>query len=103
MGGKTVLDGVMRLIRPGNKNNDVTKKIQELCTTFEITAVEGVLSHKVKKHLIDGNDTIITKETIEHKVKEHELEVGEVYVLDIIVTTGEGKPKEVSLNLFSFF
>jgi len=43
----------------------VTEAIAKVCEAFEVNAVEGVLSHKMKKHLIDGNDVIINKETPE--------------------------------------
>jgi hypothetical protein len=43
----------------------VTEAIQKVCDEFEVNPVEGVLSHKMKKHLIDGNDVIINKETPE--------------------------------------
>ena len=56
--------------------------------------LEGVLSHKLKKHLIDGNDVIINKETPEQRVEEFEFAAGDVIGLDIYVSTGEGKPKE---------
>lgn len=37
--------------------------IAKVCAEFGVEPVEGVLSHKVKQHLIDGNDVIINKET----------------------------------------
>jgi methionine aminopeptidase len=48
----------------------------------------------MKKHLIDGNDVIINKETPEQKVEEFQFAAGDVIGLDIFVSTGEGKPKE---------
>ena len=48
----------------------------------------------MKKHLIDGNDVVINKETPEQKVEEFEFAPGDVIGLDIFVSTGEGKPKE---------
>jgi len=59
-----------------------------------VTPLEGVLSHKVKKHLIDGNDVIINKETPDQRVEEFEFAPGDVIGLDIYVSTGEGKPRE---------
>jgi hypothetical protein len=44
--------------------------------------------------LIDGNDVIINKETPEQKVEEYEFVPGDVFGLDIYVSSGEGKPKE---------
>jgi methionine aminopeptidase len=48
----------------------------------------------MKKHLIDGNDVIINKETPEQKVEEFEFAAGDVIGLDIYISSGEGKPKE---------
>lgn len=48
----------------------------------------------MKKHLIDGNDVIILKEQPEQKVEDYEFAPGDVFGLDIFVSTGEGKPKE---------
>jgi methionine aminopeptidase len=49
----------------------------------------------LKRHLIDGNDVIINKETPEQKVETYEFQPGDIFSLDIFVSTGEGKPKEV--------
>jgi len=46
----------------------VTAKIQEVCTDFEVEPLQGVLSHKTKKHLNDGNEVIINKETPDQRV-----------------------------------
>jgi hypothetical protein len=43
----------------------VTANIQTVCTDFEVEPLQGVLSHKTKKHLNDGNEVIINKETPE--------------------------------------
>lgn len=45
--------------------------------------------------MIDGDDVIINKETPEQKVGDHTFAKHEVFVIDVIVSTGEGKPKEV--------
>jgi len=49
------------LIKPGHTNNQVTALIAKVCEAYEVNAVEGVLSHELKKHLIDGNKVIINK------------------------------------------
>jgi curved DNA binding protein len=83
-----------RLIKEAGTNSSVTEAIQKICDEFECAPVEGVLSHKMKKHLIDGNDVIINKETPEQKVEEFQFMPGDVIGLDIFVSSGEGKPKE---------
>lgn len=72
----------------------MTEAIAKACEAYECNAVEGVLSHKVKKHLIDGNDVIINKETSTQQVDEFEFAPGDIIGLDIYVSTGEGIPKE---------
>lgn len=83
-----------RLIKEMGTNTKVTEAIAKVAADFDTNPVEGVLSHKVKKHLIDGNDVIINKETPEQRVEEFEFAPGDVIGLDIYVSTGEGKPKE---------
>jgi methionine aminopeptidase len=50
------------LIKEGGTNTSVTEIIAKVCEEYGCNAVEGVLSHKMKKHLIDGNDVIINRE-----------------------------------------
>lgn len=51
----------LRLIKPGHFNNEVTEVIQKVSDAYQVTPLEGVLSHELKKHLIDGNKVIINK------------------------------------------
>ena len=88
-------EGALRLLKEGNLNTQITKVIGDVSAVFKTSPLEGVLSHQVKKHMIDGDNVIINKETPEQKVEEHKFERYEVYVLDILLSTGEGKPKEV--------
>jgi methionine aminopeptidase len=60
--------------------------------------VQGVLSHQLKKHIIDGSQTILNCETAEEKVEDVEFGMNEVYCLDLVMSTGEGKPKETELR-----
>jgi methionine aminopeptidase len=54
-----------RSIKAAGTNTSVTEVIAKVCAEYGVNPVEGVLSHKMKKHLIDGNDVIINKETPE--------------------------------------
>lgn len=83
-----------RLIRPGGTNTEVTKAINDIAQIFNCSSVEGVLSHEMKRYLIDGAKVIISKENTENPVEEITFEVNEVYGVDIVISTGEGKPKE---------
>lgn len=59
------MQAAQRMIKEGGSNNSVTEVIAKVCEEYGVNPVEGVLSHKVKRHLIDGNDVIINKETPE--------------------------------------
>jgi methionine aminopeptidase len=59
------MQAAQRMIKEGSTNNSVTEMISKVCSEFGVNPVEGVLSHKMKKHLIDGNDVIINKESPE--------------------------------------
>lgn len=60
----------VRAIKPQASNYDVTDAIAAVSADFECNPLEGVLSHSMKKHLVDGNEVIINKESPENKVKE---------------------------------
>merc|ERR1712139_265933 len=51
-----------------------------------------------KKHVIDGNQCIISVETPDEKVDEFEFEMNEVYCIDVVMSTGEGKTKATELR-----
>jgi methionine aminopeptidase len=76
----------------------VTAKVQEVCDEFEVQPLQGVLSHKMKKHLIDGNECIINKETPEQRVEDWEFAPGDIFALDVYVSTGEGMAKDLDIR-----
>jgi len=83
-----------RLIKPGKKNTDVTDAIKKVAEQFKCESLEGVLSHEMKRFVIDGNHVIINKSTLEQKVETFEFEENQVYGVDIVMSTGEGKARE---------
>lgn len=88
------MQAAQRAIREAASNTSVTEAIAGVCADYGVEPVEGVLSHKIKKHLTDGNDCIINKETSTQQVKEFQFAPGDVIGLDVYVSSGEGKPKE---------
>merc|ERR1712187_110730 len=70
----------------------------KVATEFECKPMQGVLSHQMKKHVIDGNRVIISCETAEEKVDEFEFEMNEVYCIDVVMSSGEGKGKETEIR-----
>ncbi|RZC78065.1 hypothetical protein C5167_002276 [Papaver somniferum] len=91
----TAAEVALRLVKPGNKNKDVTKAIQKVAAAYDCKIVEAVLSHQLKQFVIDGNKVILSVSNPETRVDDAEFEENEVYAIDIVVSTGEGKPKLV--------
>merc|ERR1712190_154762 len=58
----------------------------------------GVLSHQLKKHVIDGNRVILSTPTDDQNVDEFEFELNEVYCIDVVMSTGEGEGREAELR-----
>lgn len=81
-----------------NNNNEVTASIKTVADSYKVTPVEGVLSHRMKRDIIDGVETIINNQTFDQKVDQRNFEVGDVFGLDIIVSSGEGKPRETNIK-----
>lgn len=73
------------------KNTEVTEAINKIAADFKVNAVEAVLSHQMKRYVIDGNNVIISKPTLDHKVEEFKFEENQVFCIDIVMSTGEGK------------
>jgi len=93
---------VIRLLRPGKTNNEVTQVIQKICETFKVNPVEGVLSHEVSRNVIDGNNVILQKPAVDQTVEEFKFEINKAYVIDIVISTGEGKTRELEARTTVF-
>merc|ERR1712166_529508 len=94
----TASEAALREIQVGNTNSKVTAGIAKAAAAFGCSPVQGVLSHQMKKHVIDGNRVIINAETPEQMVDEFEFELNEVYCIDIVISSGEGKGKETEIR-----
>ena len=87
----------IKSMRPGATNRSVTQAIARVAKTFEVNCMAGVNSHQMKRFVIDGNQVIALSEDPENpekRVEEFTLEENEVYGLDIVMTSGDGKPKD---------
>ena len=92
------IQAALRLMTKENTNNKITDSIAKICSDYKVNPIEGVLSHRMKRDIIDGLETIINKSTIDQKVDERKFEYGDVFGLSVIVSTGEGKPRETSIK-----
>uniref|UniRef100_A0A7S1TG38 Peptidase M24 domain-containing protein n=1 Tax=Compsopogon caeruleus TaxID=31354 RepID=A0A7S1TG38_9RHOD len=87
-----------RLLRPGKTNQDVVNVIAKAAAHYKCNPVEGVLSHQMKRFVIDGNKVIPNKPSLEQRSELFEFETFEVYAVDIAISTGEGKLRETTFR-----
>jgi len=98
MAAHNAAEAALRLVQVGNTNTKVTEAFAKVADEFGCKPMTGVLSHQLKKFVIDGSKTIISVESVEEKVEEFEFEMNEVYCIDVVMSTGEGKGKESELR-----
>ncbi|KAL3144873.1 hypothetical protein ABBQ38_001973 [Trebouxia sp. C0009 RCD-2024] len=91
----TALEAALRLVRPGRHISDVPDVLRKVVESYGCNLVEGVMTHQMKQFVIDANKCVLNRPSPEHKVEDGEFEENEVYAVDIVVSTGEGKPKIV--------
>lgn len=83
----------LRLVKPGNGNYTVTDAIQKVAESYKCKPISGMLSHQLKQFKMDGEKSIIQNPS-ELQKKEHlksTFNLHEVYAIDVLVSTGEGK------------
>lgn len=87
----------LRLVVPGGENEAVTDAVQKVSESYKCKPISGMLSYELKQFRIDGDKSIIQNPT-EAQKKSHEkceFEVNEVYAIDVLVSTGDGKGREL--------
>ena len=90
---RAAFDAAIRLIRPGKKVSDVADKLAACVEPFGCQLVEGVMSHQMKQFIIDGSKVVLNRAAPDQRVEDAEFEPNEVYAIDIVVSTGDGKPR----------
>jgi len=88
----------LRLIRPGNKASQVTQAIAKVAETFQCHPVAGVSSNKVDRFAVVTDKIVANRATEGEKLEDVTFEQNEAYIIDIVMSTGEGKPKESNVR-----
>ena len=73
MAAWTAAEAAQRMLKDGASNNEITKTIAAVAEAYKCNPVEGVLSHQMKKHVIDANKVIINKPSQEQQVTKAEI------------------------------
>jgi len=92
-------------IRAGAKNTEVTAAVERVAKNYGVNPIATVRMHQMKRFVIDGVKEVALKEPTpeeidagEQKVPACEFEQGEVYAVDVAMTTGDGKVRPSDLR-----
>ncbi|VIO87743.1 DNA-binding protein, 42 kDa containing protein [Brugia malayi] len=90
------MEAAVRMLRPGlYKNIEITDMIDKIANIYKVRPVENMLSHELRKNKIDGEKQIIQNpgEKQRSEMTKCSFEKFEVYAIDILMSTGEGKTR----------
>lgn len=96
-------------IAAGKSNADVTKAVERVATHYGVNPISSVRMHQMKRFVLDGVKEIALKEPTPEELEEGEeklptckFEQGEVYAVDVAMSTGDGKarPGELRTTVF---
>ncbi|VDP24943.1 unnamed protein product [Schistosoma margrebowiei] len=89
-------EAVIRLLKPGVENLKASEIVSKTVTDFNCHAVEGMQCHQMKKLVYDAEKNIVFSPTEEQKktVEKCTFDINDVWNVDIIVSTGDGRPRE---------
>lgn len=91
---KACMEVTGQLLIEGNTNTKLSEAFDKVASSYGVSLCEGVLSHQLKRFVIDGSKAILLKTTTEHQTQEQTFQDFEVYSVDILVTSGSGKLRE---------
>eukprot|EP01059_Diplonema_ambulator_P006542 TRINITY_DN16206_c1_g1_i1.p1 TRINITY_DN16206_c1_g1~~TRINITY_DN16206_c1_g1_i1.p1 ORF type:complete len:406 (+),score=185.28 TRINITY_DN16206_c1_g1_i1:144-1220(+) len=92
-------EAVTRCIRPGSLNQDITTIIEKIAKDFDVSPVEGVLSHELRRYIIDGSNCIANKIVPEQHVMNVELGEAQVWTLDVVFSSAPFEQKDTAGKL----
>jgi len=87
----------LRLVKAGNTSTQVRDAIEKVAAEFACASVEGMCSiTQLQQNTIEGDkSTIVTPSEVQKKDdKEHEYAKHDVYTIDIVMSSGDGKWRE---------
>eukprot|EP00920_Eleutheroschizon_duboscqi_P035867 GHVT01086802.1.p1 GENE.GHVT01086802.1~~GHVT01086802.1.p1 ORF type:complete len:394 (-),score=48.21 GHVT01086802.1:1296-2477(-) len=91
----TAAEAAARSIKVGVSSSEITTIIDTAAKSFNCTAVHGIMSHEVKRHVIEGSQCFAGVFTsAEDRPEEFQFDLNQVFGVDILISTGEGKARE---------
>ncbi|CAF1320784.1 unnamed protein product [Adineta steineri] len=93
-------EAALRLIKPIEHNTAVTEVIDRIASAYHCKPVEGMISYQMSRGIIDGEKKIYQNpsEMQRRDIEKQEFGLHEVYAVDVLVSSGEGKPRETDIR-----
>ena len=95
-------EAALRTIKVGADSIEVTKVIEQVADEFGVNALQGIYSYQMKSHQLDGGHAIPNKIYPGMNYESFQFGVNEVYGIDIVFSTGEGKGRESEMRTTVF-
>lgn len=92
------IEGGMRKLKVGATNDEVTATINAIAKAYGVEPLHGVLSHELKRAELETNNVIAHRVSPEERVQTFQFEPNQVYCIDMVMTTGEGRCKESDIK-----
>jgi len=87
-----------RKIQDGANGTEVTEVIAKAAAEFDCKPVNGVLTHVVEQGEIDGGKVVLNAKEEGATPDECIFEAGEVYHLNVVLSTGSGNTRDTELR-----
>jgi len=97
--GQVAVEAISHCFRPGAANGDITDIIAAVAKDFDVTPVAGVLSHEMKRYIIDGSEVVAGKKLPAQHVHSATLSEFQVWALDIAFSSAPFAPGDKAGNL----
>ncbi|KAJ3394472.1 hypothetical protein HDU84_008468, partial [Entophlyctis sp. JEL0112] len=93
-----ISEAALRLLRPGRTNYEITDMISKVATEYGVKPIQGMMSYQLLRNNVnEGTDLkrilLAPSEGQKKENKSVEFEEGDVFALDILLSTGEGVAK----------
>jgi curved DNA binding protein len=97
------IEAIARLVRPGKKSGEITQAVSQIAADFNCTPIQDMLCFQMSKDTITDEKSIIQNPSENStEYKEIEFEENEVYGLDVLISTGEGKGRASEMRTTVF-
>ena len=99
------LSALLRTLRPGTSTSAVAPLLAKVCEAMGVRPVAGMLSHRVGRGRLDSPDgagVVMAPAEGQRKAGgDFDVEVGHVYAVDVLVSTGDAKVDIVECRVWS--